>query len=177
MIGHHCIIVQDMVTRTYATYYWIRKELMWTLSIRWVHVWPQILNFIRTEIINLKNVCAHTQYHIQPLVLCYVVVCPPVSWVWVCGWVCDCASYILHMICILSTTNCYALVGRLPEEYGSCHVCLSVCLCVILQCAFVHDRNKLSNENCNATITQHSPTIKLARFLLWGFAFLQHYCG
>ena len=52
MVGHHCIIVQKMVTRTFVTNCWIQKELMWMLSIRWVHDWLQI--FIRTEIITEK---------------------------------------------------------------------------------------------------------------------------
>ena len=38
-----------------------------------------------------------------------------------------------------------------------------VCLCVILQCAFLCDCNELSNESYNATA---STTTKLARFLL-----------
>ena len=45
-------------------------------------------------------------------------------------------------------------------------VCMSVSLCVILQCAFLRNGYKLSNESCNATIAQHSTTAKLARFLL-----------
>ena len=54
--------------------------------------------------------------------------------VWVYGWVCDCASYLLHFdlyIVLLSTTNCYALVGRIPEEYGIVVVFVCVCVCVL----------------------------------------------
>ena len=43
---------------------------------------------------------------------------------------------------------------------------LSVCLCTILQCVFLCDGTKLSNEICNATTAQHSNTAKLAKFLL-----------
>ena len=64
----------------------------------------------------------------------------------------------------------YALVGGAPEAYGShciCpSVCLSVCVCVILQHTFLRDGNKLSNESCNAITARHSTTAKLARFLL-----------
>ena len=44
----------------------------------------------------------------------------------------------------------YALVGGAPEAYGSRRVCPSVCVCVILQHAFLHDGKELSNESCNA---------------------------
>ena len=50
-----------------------------------------------------------------------------------------------------------------PEAYSS-HL---VGLFVILQCAFLCDRNKLSNESCNATTTKYSTTAKLAGFLLF----------
>ena len=62
--------------------------------------------------------------------------------------------------------TCYASVGGAPEAYDSRRVCLSVCLCVILQRAFLRDGKELSNESCNATTARHSTTAKLARFLL-----------
>ena len=49
----------------------------------------------------------------------------------------------------------YAWVGGTQEAYGSCRVCLSVCVCVILQHAFLQDRNEFY-ENCNATTTYNS---------------------
>ena len=42
----------------------------------------------------------------------------------------------------VSNSCYYASIGRAPEAYGSCHVCLYVCVCVILQRAFLHDRNE-----------------------------------
>ena len=42
---------------------------------------------------------------------------------------------------------------------------LHVCVCVILERAFLRDGKELSNESCNATTAQHSTTAKLARFL------------
>ena len=50
-----------------------------------------------------------------------------------------------------------------PRAYG---VFVHNCVCIILQRAFLGDRNKLNNESYNATTTQHSTTSKLARFLL-----------
>ena len=47
---------------------------------------------------------------------------------------------------------------------------LSVCVRVILQCIFLHDSNKLSNESYNATTARHLTTTKLARFWFEGFA-------
>ena len=145
---------------------------MWTLSIRWVHDRPQI--FIRLEIINLKKLqnIISIYNHTCTVLRCGVSTC--LMHVWVCGCVCDCASYLLHMICLLyywvqqlvmpwwaeSQRNIYGIVVMF--------VCVCVCLCVILQRAFLHDSSKLSNENYNATTTWHSTTSKLARFLLWG---------
>ena len=51
--------------------------------------------------------------------------------------------------------------GRSPRAYGP-----YVCVCIILQRAFLGNRDKLNNESYNATTTQHSTTSKLARFLL-----------
>ena len=100
MVGHHCITVHAVVTRTYAIYWWKRRELMWMLSIWWVHVWPQI--FIRTEIINLKNVCIYTvSYPTTCTVLhCGVSTCHMGVVVWVegCGCVGGCA--------IMPVTSC-----------------------------------------------------------------------
>ena len=45
-------------------------------------------------------------------------------------------------------------------------VVMFVCLCVILQRAFLHDRDELSKETCNATTARHSTTAKLARFFI-----------
>ena len=59
----------------------------------------------------------------------------------------------------------YALVGGAPRHtVVVVFVCLSVC--VILQHAFLHDCDELSNGTCNAIISQHSTTAKLARFLI-----------
>ena len=55
----------------------------------------------------------------------------------------------------------YASVGGAPR-----HTVVVVFVCVILQRAFLGNRNELSNESCNATTAQHSTTAKLARFLL-----------
>ena len=70
---------------------------------------------------------------------------------------------------IRSRRVCLCLGGRSPEAYGSrtvvvLFVCL--CVCVILQRAFLGDRDELSNESCNATTARRSTTAKLARFLI-----------
>ena len=52
------------------------------------------------------------------------------------------------------------------EPQGIRRVCPYVCVCIILQRAFLGNRDKLNNESYNATTTQHSTTSKLARFLL-----------
>ena len=73
---------------------------------------------------------------------------------------------------VLNQAFYYALMGGSLEAYGSdcLSICLfvhlSVCLCVILQRAFLCDSNELSNKSCNATAAQYSTTAKLARFLL-----------
>ena len=99
MVGHHCIIVHTRVTRTYATYYLIRKELMWTLSTRWEHDWPQI--FIRTEIINLK-MCVHVHSITSNHLYCVTLLCVHLSHG--CGCVGGCvivpATSCIIMICI-----------------------------------------------------------------------------
>ena len=46
------------------------------------------------------------------------------------------------------------------------YLSVSVCVCVILQRAFLCNGKELSNESCNATTAQRSTTAKLARFLL-----------
>ena len=71
-----------------------------------------------------------------------------------------CHNYNLELKVLL------CLGGRSPEAYGSRRVCPSVCVCVILQRAFLRDRDELSNETCNATIARHSTTAKLARFFI-----------
>ena len=68
--------------------------------------------------------------------------------------------------CCQSLLINYASVGRAPEAYGSHRVCLSVCVCVILLRAFLHDGKESSNVTCNAITARHSTTTKLARFLL-----------
>ena len=79
----------------------------------------------------------------------------------------------IHLLFLfpVSTTckvSIHALVGGAPEAYGSRRVCPSVCVCVcvILQRAFLRDGKELSNESCNATTARHSTTAKLARFLI-----------
>ena len=81
MTGHHCTVVQAMITKTYATYCWIQKEYMWMLSIRWVHTvelfffscvfnfheWnkPQKLNpskFGPEYILDTSNYCARYKF-------------------------------------------------------------------------------------------------------------------
>ena len=59
----------------------------------------------------------------------------------------------------------YASVGGVPRHTV---VIMFVCVCVVLQHAFLGDRDEVSNESCNATtaINWHSITAKLARFLL-----------
>ena len=77
---------------------------------------------------------------------------------------CNYSAGIHAGIAVIVLQDYYASVGGAPEAYGSHCVCPSVCpsVCAILQCAFLRDRNKLSNE----TTAQHSTTAKLARFLL-----------
>ena len=61
----------------------------------------------------------------------------------------------------------YASVGRAPRHMAVVvFVCVCVCVCVILQHSFLCDHDELSNETCNATISRHSTTTKLARFLI-----------
>ena len=57
----------------------------------------------------------------------------------------------------------YASVGGAPRHMV---VIVFVCLCVILQHAFLHDNNELRSVSCNATAARLSTTAKLARFLL-----------
>ena len=47
-----------------------------------------------------------------------------------------------------------ASVGRAPEAYGSCRVCLSICL--YFQVTFLHNAWKLSAETCFANTTCNS---------------------
>ena len=70
-------------------------------------------------------------------------------------------GYDLCMIHIELVHN-YASVSGAREAYSSHHVCL----CVILLHDFLCKCNKISNESCNATTTQHSNT---AKFECYGY--------
>ena len=72
---------------------------------------------------------------------------------------------VCHCVCVCGQFN-YASVGGAPRHTVVVDVCPSVCVCVILQRAFLRDRDELSNETCNATIARHSTTAKLARFFI-----------
>ena len=75
-----------------------------------------------------------------------------------------------HTVVVMFVSVCVCVLlclgGWSPKAYGSRRVCLCVCVCGILQCAFLCDRDELSNESCNATTVRHSTTAKLARFLI-----------
>ena len=71
---------------------------------------------------------------------------------------------VTNLLCTSSIyeTRIYASVGGASRHTV---VVVFVCVYVILQRAFLGNRNELSNESCNATTAQHSTTAKLARFL------------
>ena len=66
-------------------------------------------------------------------------------------WSCrDCAdmcerAIILEIITALATEFYYASLGRALQRHTVSVVVVFVCLCVILQCNFLHDQNGLSN--------------------------------
>ena len=129
-VGHHCIGVQTMVTRTYATYCWIRKELMWTLSIGWVHVYQKYLS---EQKLSIWKMCAHIHSITSNHLYCVTLWCVHLSHGCVGGCVIVPAIPPAYDLYIVSTTTCYTLLCRIPEGiWYSCCVCVCVLFCSVL---------------------------------------------
>ena len=136
MVGHHCITVHAVVTRTYAIYWWKWKELMWMLSIWWVHVWPQISE----QKLSIWKMCVHVHSIISNHLYCVTLCCVHLShgcgcalrgvvvWVEGCGcvgggvWVGGCAivpvtSCIIYDLynSIIEYNNFLCLGGQNPR--------------------------------------------------------------
>ena len=74
MVIHHCIGVHTRVTRTYATYCWIQKELVWTLLMRWVY------KILCIKIIVI--VCYVVSFN-KAVLLCIIIFMHLFIWLWI----------------------------------------------------------------------------------------------